>query len=68
MIVSAQLVKRTTVQRYCAACTAPIAGACVTVYGAAEQGDRPYRTWLHTTCVHTPDVKAALARSKPHRF
>lgn len=65
MILSARLIRKPRVQRYCDDCGKPIYSNAIRLYGAPYAGDRPYHLFAHVDCIKddtNPKVVAAIAK------
>lgn len=62
MIISAVLVKKPRRLRTCDLCWQTISGPVLRLYGAAQQGDKPYVLFLHPDCCGEkhPKIEKAL--------
>ena len=50
MIISVRKVKKIRSIQMCPNCDRAIHGECISLYGAADTRDRPYRIWIHYDC------------------
>ena len=69
MIISATRISRSRAWRECCQCGKPISlGAeCVSIYGAADRHDKPFRMWSHEPCLGG-DMREALYRADFRRI
>ena len=61
MIISVRKVKKIRSLQVCPMCARAIHSECISLYGSAETGDRPYRIWIHHGCA-SREITESLIR------